>query len=482
MSKGKSIRLYNVFREVGSEYHLSVDELYLYSVLRRLINYSSETLVTIDLLDKYTRQYSDIQFHSRKGESRPIIKNLLLSLIEKGVIETDESLTSKSNQLFKITFSEMSKLGGYESIHFSKFDSVTDKTMFYIYFVVASWKGNGVFLSSYNRWAEILDMTPTTAKKYVDSAVDKEVIYCNVGDYSDGEIRSGQKTRNPNQYSIYPFEEEEKSNMQRKQDKEEKSTPVTIGDDWGESSKYPFDTGNWVNKNNLDVDDYVIYIERKRKDDHVSKDFVAECDKKRKRIMNGNDKFKHIDKKNMELAKDKIVEREQQKKEDLAEQQKQTKIDKIKDGQIVVVRDNEDVYLDSINDVQINDELYRVQVMDSPFDGDSDYLSEHSIFNIVTKENQDYEVYHSYSDDVLSQLLDKFREVYSNYDEFDVYNIGLELEKFRNELLETYNENKEYDEVWEEDIISLDDGRNITLQQRINEYESKVKRIDLTQS
>lgn len=301
------VMLYNVFRDVDSEYHLSVDELYLYSLLKRLINRNNETVVNVDILE----QYSNIPFHSRPTEGKRVIKKTLLSLKEKGVIYIDSEI-SKNNQLLRVTFEDDFDNNGHEQINFSDFDAYTDKTLFYIYFVVASWKKvEGGFVCSYNRWADILSMTPTTAKKYVDSAIDKDVIYCSVGDYSDDEARSGQKTRNPNQYSIYPFTDEQKTNMQKKQDKEDDPTPQSdFDDDWGSSSKYPFDTGNWLNRENLDVEDYIIYLEHKDKIDPISKDFVADCKKKIKRINDGSKgKFKYIHEKNMEQAQEKIIER-----------------------------------------------------------------------------------------------------------------------------------------------------------------------------
>lgn len=239
------IKLYNVFGEESSKYHLTVDELYLYSLLRRLLNYKSETLITVDVLDQYTRKYSKIQFHSRQREGRQIIRRLLSSLLEKEVIKVDETITNTSNQLLKVTLVEDltdGNIKGHEQIGYDYFDNVTDMTYFYIYFVVARFSSinDKVFNCSYERWADILGLSRNTAINYVDGAIENEVIYVNVGDYTDEMCRDSQKRRTSNQYSIVPFTEEEKSSMQRKEEKKEDLDLEVEVNEWGQDKK-----SNW---------------------------------------------------------------------------------------------------------------------------------------------------------------------------------------------------------------------------------------------
>ncbi|WP_101844233.1 hypothetical protein [Halobacillus sp. Marseille-P3879] len=292
------IKLYNVLGEEKSQYHLSVEELYLYSVLRRLSNYKGETYVNVNGIEEYVRNYCNSPFHSRAREGRQRVSTYLMSLQEKAVINIDREVSSAN--FFKVTFVEglkEDKVLGHEQITYDYFDSVegkTGKTDLYITFIVSRWKKAGSFTCSYERWGNILDMSTKTAERKVNDAVDREVIYCKAGNYTDKEVRAGQKKKDSNQYSVEPFDKE---------------TPVAEENrssepDFNSNDEYYFDTGNWLNNNNLDENDYIIYIKN-----ISNKDFKAECDKKRKRIMKSSkgDWFKKsVDKPYMEKAKESV--------------------------------------------------------------------------------------------------------------------------------------------------------------------------------
>ncbi|MCP3025400.1 hypothetical protein [Halobacillus sp. A5] len=313
MKNVKGIRLYNVLVEENSEFKLSVDELYLYSILRRLNNFNLETVISMDGIEQYSRNFNDIKFYSKLQEARKRVKSCLLNLLDKGVVQVD-SEPKNYDQLLKITFVE--NLGGYEYIPFDTFDSMNRMVHNYIYFVVSKWKGtkDGSFHCSKSRWADILNVNPKTADKYVNECVEDGLIFKNVGDYSNAEARNGQMKQDSNQYKIVPFTDEEKSNMQKKEEKENTlDLDAGVDDSWGESNKFPFDTGNWLSKGNLTEDDYEIYI--LHLDDQ---DFISECDKKRKRILNSKkgEWFKNsIDKPYMEQAKECLERKENGKRE-----------------------------------------------------------------------------------------------------------------------------------------------------------------------
>jgi hypothetical protein len=168
------------------EVHLSEVELYLYSLLKRKQNLEGVTETSISFLI----QTSPIEFASSLQRSKSAITCNLLSLIEKKVIQifnNDGEIlqTFKPNDLIKIKFGTSN--GGFTKIVFSKFDSIETMIDFYIYVAVERWKnsGNGKFNCSYGRWGNILQMSERHAIDKVNEAIEKKIIYKNIGDYSN---------------------------------------------------------------------------------------------------------------------------------------------------------------------------------------------------------------------------------------------------------------------------------------------------------
>ncbi|WP_010651175.1 hypothetical protein [Oceanobacillus massiliensis] len=478
---GNGILIYNVFVEENEDnkYRLNVEEMYLWSVLRRLMNYNQETITSIKFIDEYTRKYLNTYFYKKVSPSRKQIKNCLLSLVEKGVIHSDCE-PEKDSEVFKITFAKLN--GGHEFIPFSTFDSMNNTAFIYIHFAILKWKGTkeGTFNCSNDRWTTILGVdSENTAKKYLKQCEEEGFLYRVMGDYTSDKARFGQSKQDMYKYKTTPFTEEEKSNMQRVKERKNNPTPdiESIG-----NSDYLFDTGNWTvrGKVELTVDDYVIYLEHKRKTDPLSKDFVADCDNKRKFIMSKNEKFEHVDEKLKKQAEDEIDERKRQQKEEMAEQRKQAKMDKVKDGQIIVKRlksgatdpfDDEDVYLDDFNKVKTDDTIYFVD-----FKGDLDTMT---IEQLITGWTTDlYLDYYNYSDDVQEELLHKAKEIIYTHGYFDVDTVKEELKSVRKEIANSHNRDRSYDEEHEGDLIHEDQDTppiNLSLRKRIRTYQPPIK-------
>lgn len=323
------IKLYNKFMRVDNEFHLSMNELFFYSLLKRRQDYSGVTVTSIDLIYDLMDQFHNIKFYSKKSESRNEIVNLLQSLQDKGLI-TVKGDTEKHNNLFEVSFTEL-KDEGFAQINFNTFDNITSISDLYIYFVVSCFNNinndyKTTFDCSDERWSQILGVKAiNTVRKYINQAIDNGLIHKNTGDYKNNQVRNGQNGQDVSQYKIIPFVEEEKSNMQRKKEREGTDHSITdINDEWGETNnKYPFDTGNWLNKNNLDVDDYVIYLKHKNNSNPISKDFIAKCDQKRN-ILDKNGKFKEfVEKKLIEQAKEEIKHQIRKQNELIEEQARQ---------------------------------------------------------------------------------------------------------------------------------------------------------------
>lgn len=464
------LQLYNVFGLENSKFHMSMEELYIYSLLKRRVDFNNVTVLTVDLLSQLSTKYHGIKIHSKKSEARKRIKSQLVSLQEIGVIKIDGDY-SKYDELLEVSFVDV-KDSGHAQIDYRVFDNIKDMSDLYIHYVVACFNNkNNKFKVPFNctdeRWARILNVkSVTTVRGYIEQAISSGLIHKNSGDYNKERARKGQNGQDINQYKIIPFTEEEKSNIQKKKEKESQTD---------ESNKYNFPTGNWLNNNNLDVDDYIIYLEHKQKSDPISKDFIADCENKINRIMKGNPKFSYFHNQFTEKAEEKIRERKQKFEQDKKEHQQQVLMEKIKNGQVIVDRDKhnpddpmefERIYLDNINQIQLDDLLYYVK---------NDELDTILISNLITgtdRQSMLYDYYY-YSDDVKEELLNEFKEIIRVQGKIELNDIKEEMDKIRKEVANSHNIDRSYDEDWEGDRWHDDVDEipyNQDLQKRIREH------------
>lgn len=289
----------------NEEVHLSEVELYLYSLLKRKQNLEGVTETSISFLI----QTSPIEFASSLQRSKSAITCNLLSLIEKKVIQifnNDGEIlqTFKPNDLIKIKFGTSN--GGFTKIVFSKFDSIETMSDFYIYVAVERWKnsGNGKFNCSYGRWGNILQMSERHAIDKVNEAIEKKVIYKNIGDYSNEKV-GGQKRQVLNQYSTSPFTTKEKSNKSLNKESDEANEEFHANREHGENEFTNILEVSQVFKTYKDdlnrniypsIDDYVFYLRVKaslevREPQANEIQFMTIAEKRIERMKN-NKKFK----------------------------------------------------------------------------------------------------------------------------------------------------------------------------------------------
>lgn len=203
------IIIYNSMITEGDEYQLTIEELYLYALLKKKQNFDAYTETSLNFLE----MTSPVKFASSPQRSYKLIKKALFSLKEKGIIrinkEEDQKEDYKPNDYLKVEFAPSNS--GYEKIPYSLFDKCEKMEDFYIYCAVARWDNN-IFSSSYSRWAKILQVSERYAVEKLKEAIDRNVIYKNIGDYTKSE-KSNQKIQKNNQYGIKPFSKDQKSNM-----------------------------------------------------------------------------------------------------------------------------------------------------------------------------------------------------------------------------------------------------------------------------
>lgn len=205
--------------------HLTEAELYLYSLLARKKNYEGVTETCLAFL----HETSPIEFGSSKQRSITTIKNTLVSLMDRKVIKVLNSQGEilndfKPSDLIIIVFEETSTKG-HTRVEYSKFDSFNSKndkkynmSDYYIYVVTLRWmnSNSGTFFSSYERWKKLLQVnSEKTARTKVEKAIEKKVIFRNIGNYGEDMIGE-QKKQDKNAYRTTPFKESEKTIMTKK--------------------------------------------------------------------------------------------------------------------------------------------------------------------------------------------------------------------------------------------------------------------------
>lgn len=210
--------IYNDLITEDEDKHLSIEELYLYGLLRKKETLEGFSETSISFLG----QTSKIPFASDTQRTNKKVKGLLLTLKSKGCINISDADGTvledfKPSDFIKVTFPILE--GGFSQIPVVNFNSYNSMSDFYIYCGVVRWKnsGKGYFNSSYGRWAKILQLSERHAVDLVKNAVDNKIIYKNIGDYVDSES-GGQKQQKLNQYSTTPFNNNEKSVQTKKQE------------------------------------------------------------------------------------------------------------------------------------------------------------------------------------------------------------------------------------------------------------------------
>lgn len=438
----KFVKVENVLVNEKSKYHLTIRELYLYTLLKKLQDVTGEVVINVTLLE----DYSKIKFSQTNKIAKRYIKDSLLSMHQKGVIKLDKDIKDYNHSI-TITFKDDFNKSGHEQIPIDKFFSFETMKDLYIYVVVSCFEGLDKFTCSLERWSNILGVHEKTAHKYLKEVIEKELIYVNVGDWYK------KDRRELNTYSIHPFTENEKSSQQKKKEKQKmqeqnndpfkNAEPVNDDGEWGEE---PLNKSKWYDWTVfLNVDDFVEYLESE------DGELIKQAEK-RINALKQSEKGKDLVKNYMKQAKNKIRERESQLKQEQMQQERKNReqwiIGKVNDGNIVVERSGELKLLGNIDEVKVDDVLYYVSN-----DGYHDYLENVELKEFIKPKIKVYGEYYKYSEHVLDEILDEFKKLYKKYGGMEKrYDIEQDLIKIRDEICERYNENRNIEDDWEGDL------------------------------
>lgn len=311
------IKIKNSLITEDSNCHLVEKELYLYSMLVKDMNIDREIKTTISLLN----EFSNVKFASRSDNAVRLISKTLFSLNQKGLIilvnedgEIPKSL--KGNDSIRISIIETEEIG-HTQVNFSQFEVFTTMSDYYIYCAVARWN-NKIAKYSLDRWASILQCSRNSAIAKIEEAIKKGIIYKNIGDYKKGE--GTQMKQEINLYSLEPFENEQKTNITKKEEitkanvkfREEHIYDIDISNQ-GLLNDKTFIFNTYKDKNGTsifpDADDYLFYIkvksglsDRYEPATTLEQNFL-EVAEKRIEHLKGNSKYKEL----FEEAKQKFL-------------------------------------------------------------------------------------------------------------------------------------------------------------------------------
>jgi len=202
------IKIDNTFMTPSENDHLNIKELYIYCYLYKEKNIEGVTNTSIALINDFI----NIKFTKRKDRNVEVIKATLTSLWLKEVIDITsvdgtEPKKFNSNDSLVITFTKNSNTG-YTQLPIKKFKLFQYPSDLYIYSAVARWVNSTKHVKySYFEWSQILKVSEKTAKNYVNAAIDRRIVYKDIGDYIDPSVNY----QRVNKYSIEPFKKEEKS-------------------------------------------------------------------------------------------------------------------------------------------------------------------------------------------------------------------------------------------------------------------------------
>lgn len=199
------IKINNQLLDDKSEFHLTSEELYIYSLLSISRNLRGQVYTTLSTI----HAMEHIKLASSQKRGVQAIKDTLISLRDKKVIRftnTDGEITDdfKANDILLVELSEFDT-ESFTQLDFEVFDGIKEIRHLHIYLAVFKWANSkdGTFGCAKSRWAKILKCSESTATKAVNEAVDAGIIHKNIGDYNE----TGKQ--NTNQYRTTPFEDDE---------------------------------------------------------------------------------------------------------------------------------------------------------------------------------------------------------------------------------------------------------------------------------
>ncbi|WP_158735123.1 hypothetical protein [Alteribacillus sp. YIM 98480] len=229
MTSDSFIKLPDSFTDDGSEYHLTPEELYTYCLIYSLSNLRGSVQFNIDLLSQLNSAPYAKQTKEAKSKVKKIINNLIHKKVITNYIDGDFKNVKSNTELIDVDFEKIDENSFYRFsiVDFDKFDDMYDC---YVYCAVAKWsRFNKEFKCDLNRWASILQVSKPTAIKYLQQAIDRNVIYVNTGEYTEKESKERkQKLQEKNSYQIKPFKDKEKTFAQKKKENKKKSNVTKI--------------------------------------------------------------------------------------------------------------------------------------------------------------------------------------------------------------------------------------------------------------
>ncbi|MTT32707.1 hypothetical protein GMB86_11885 [Terrilactibacillus sp. BCM23-1] len=341
-------QLYNVLAEENSNYHLNVEELYLYSLLNTLRTRQKVSIASIDLL----HGYSPVKFFSRDKEAKQRIKKILISLKEKKVIDSPIDNTLDNKSVFTVKFPLDLKdesigkgVKGFEQIFIQTFLNMPSFETFYVYFTIKRFDKLGGFRCDFERWGNILNITSRTAQKKIENALQEGYIYKNSGEYKAKE-NGEQKKQEPNIYKTTPFESKEKTSTTKK-----KEQPYKMDDDVKKmlDEEDGVIEGNWWDMSaNLTLDDFDLYLTT----DNIKLKMQAE---KRIKMISKSEKGESFIRSMLAQAKENIEKEKREK-----EQMKFNKLNNyilLDDGKMIENKDLTSIDIDKIDTIYIKDQV-----------------------------------------------------------------------------------------------------------------------------
>lgn len=234
--KGNFIRAYNDFSLVGNRFYLTDEEFYLYCTLfiNKMVD---ESIITnIDMINQLLK----IPFSKTKQRNIKKTKELLASLINKNIFIPHNNFDVdglKNNTLLEFTINDKELSGNIDEekvfknfakvpyLKFTDFEYIKDA---YIYYIVARWEKGAKY--PINQWSKMLNLCEKQATTIINDAVDRGIIFKNIGDYIGNE-NGGQKHQESNTYFTSLIPESKKTAQTKKVDAENNHVDGDLFDD-----------------------------------------------------------------------------------------------------------------------------------------------------------------------------------------------------------------------------------------------------------
>lgn len=456
-----SIIIYNCFLKKG-EHHLNPIELYFYGLLAaRQSHFIKCTETTLNILADI-QQYYDDKNNNRKASK---VRDVLMSLRNKGAINIEPSEKLSPNTLFRVTFPFFD--GGYEHMYPELYNEATEPDYLYVFAIINQIKG---YEKAKDKWGNVLGYSETKGETIINKMIsDGKIHFVEGNKYTDDQGRTKQRATkwylgNKPEHKQKELEIESEAELVRfetvvKDEEELSESYMTIFGEWTLTDiEKKIKHSNWGKSGKLILEDD-IYLLMTLQDLGIKKPITSKWNNTLNKWRKDGNNMSSIDEHIKSYRKKKL-----DKQKELEQNKNNEEVAKNSDGKLLLKDKDENLVALDVKEVkQLTIEYLYENFISVECNNVSYKLwgGENSIFGRCYRETKDK---------VFMRMIEMFTQAGK---------VDCEaLKEYKNSIIKENNKNRPYNVEHEGDVFigyGVNDEENVSLKNRIMKHTTKKK-------